>query len=106
MRAARTELERARPARASPLYARDADAATLARLERHAAAIARPARDRSREVGEAPAGGSVAGAVIDEATFVLPLEGVIDHCRREARVSTKAAEGRQKERDTLAGRPG
>ena len=41
--------------------------------------------------------------VIDEATIVLPLEGVIDVDAERARLA-KAAEAAEKERDSLAGR--
>jgi valyl-tRNA synthetase len=82
-------------------HVRDAGPVTLARLERNAAAIARLARVQP-DLGEAPAGGS-AQVPVDEATFVLPLEGVIDIAAEKARL-TKAAEGAEKERDTLAGR--
>jgi valyl-tRNA synthetase len=41
--------------------------------------------------------------VVDEATFILPLEGVIDLAAERARL-TKAIEAAAKERDALAGR--
>jgi hypothetical protein len=47
-----------------------------------------------------PAGGA-AQIVVDEATFILPLEGVIDISAEQARL-TKAAEAAEKERDSLA----
>ena len=43
--------------------------------------------------------------VVDEATFVLPLEGVIDLDAERARL-TKAIAAAEKERDALAGRLG
>jgi valyl-tRNA synthetase len=102
VRAARNELN-VSPGARMPFHVRDADAATLARLDRQAPAIARLARiDRAE--GEAPASGAVQ-VVIDEATFVLPLEGVIDLGAERARL-TKAIEAAAKERDGLAGRLG
>jgi valyl-tRNA synthetase len=44
-----------------------------------------------------------AQVVIDEATYLLPLEGVIDIAAEKTRL-TKAAEGAEKERDSLAAR--
>ena len=41
--------------------------------------------------------------MVDEAIFVLPLEGVIDIAAEETRL-TKAAETAEKERDSLAAR--
>lgn len=46
-----------------------------------------------------------AQVVVDEATFVLPLEGVIDLDAERARL-TKAIAAAAKERDALAGRLG
>ena len=52
---------------------------------------------------EGEASGGAAQVVVDEATFVLPLEGVIDLAAERARL-TKAIEAASKERDSLAGR--
>lgn len=102
VRAARNELN-VSPGARMPFHVRDADAATLARLDRQAPAIARLARiDRAE--GDAPASGAVQ-VVIDEATFVLPLEGVIDLDAERARLA-KGIEAAAKERDSLAGRLG
>ncbi|MFA6114956.1 MAG: valine--tRNA ligase [Sphingomonas sp.] len=98
VRAARNELNISPGARMT-FHIRDADASTLARLDRQAPAIARLARI-DRAAGEAPAGGAVQ-VVIDEATFVLPLEGVIDLDAERARL-TKAIEAVVKNRDMLA----
>jgi valyl-tRNA synthetase len=100
VRAARNELNISPGARMN-FHIRDADAATVARLDRQAPAIARLARI-DRAAGEAPAGGAVQ-VVIDEATFVLPLEGVIDLDVERARL-TKAIEAAAKNRDMLAGK--
>lgn len=54
---------------------------------------------------DAPGAGGAAQIVVDEATFVLPLEGVIDLAAEKARLA-KAREAAIKERDALAGRLG
>ncbi|HMJ93023.1 MAG TPA: hypothetical protein VK472_02855, partial [Allosphingosinicella sp.] len=41
--------------------------------------------------------------VVDEATFILPLEGVVDLAAERTRLA-RAAEGAEKERDGLAAR--
>ena len=84
MRAARTELN-VPPGARLPLHVRDADRARRRRgSTRQAPALARLARiDRAE--GDAPAGGA-AQVVVDEATFVLPLEGVIDLDAERARL--------------------
>ncbi|PTQ60906.1 valyl-tRNA synthetase [Sphingomonas aurantiaca] len=101
IRTARNELN-VPPGARLPLHVRDANAATLARLERQAPALARLARVTHAE-GE-PAGGA-AQVVVDEATFVLPLEGVIDLDSERTRL-TKAIAAAEKERDALSGRLG
>ena len=100
LRAARTELNVPPGARLA-LHVRDAHAETLERLTRQNAALARLARvDRAE--GEAPAGGALQ-IVVDEATYVLPLEGVIDLDAERARL-TKAIAAAEKERDSLNAR--
>ncbi|MDR6850592.1 valyl-tRNA synthetase [Sphingomonas sp. BE123] len=100
LRAARTELNVPPGARLA-LHVRDAHADTLERLMRQNAALARLARvDRAE--GEAPAGGALQ-IVVDEATYVLPLEGVIDLDAERARL-TKAIAAAEKERDSLNAR--
>ncbi len=101
IRTARNELN-VPPGARLPLHVRDANAATLARLERQAPALARLARV-THAVGEAT--GGAAQVVVDEATFVLPLEGVIDLDSERARL-TKAIAAAEKERDALSGRLG
>lgn len=99
VRSSRTELN-VPPGARLPVYLRDASAETQARFERLAPAIARLARiDRA----EGEASGGAAQVVVDEATFVLPLEGVIDLAAERTRL-TKAIEAAAKERDGLAGR--
>ncbi|WP_267386135.1 valine--tRNA ligase [Sphingomonas sp. GC_Shp_3] len=102
VRAARTELN-IPPGTRMPFHVRDAGAETQARIARQQAVIARLARIDVAE-GEAPAGGA-AQVVIDEATFVLPLAGVIDLDAERARL-TKGIAAAEKERDALAGRLG
>jgi len=99
VRSSRTELNVPPGARLA-VHLRDASAETLARFERLAPAIARMARiDRA----EGDVAGGAAQVVVDEATFVLPLEGVIDLAGEKARL-TKAIDAAAKERDSLAGR--
>jgi len=99
VRSSRTELNVPPGARLA-VHLRDASAETLARYERLAPAIARMARiDRA----EGDFTGGAAQVVVDEATFVLPLEGVIDLAAERARLG-KAIEAAAKERDSLAGR--
>jgi valyl-tRNA synthetase len=101
IRTARNELN-VPPGARLPLHVRDADATTLARLQRQAPALARLARVTHAE-GEAT--GGAAQVVVDEATFVLPLEGVIDLDAERGRL-TKAIAAAEKERDALSGRLG
>jgi valyl-tRNA synthetase len=100
LRAARTELN-VPPGARLPLHVRDAHGDTLERLERQHAVLGRLARvDRAAD--DAPAGGALQ-IVVDEATFVLPLEGVIDLDAERARL-TKAIGAAEKERDSLNAR--
>ena len=101
IRTARTELN-VPPGAKLPLHVRDADSATGARLERQGMALARLARV-TPAAGE-PSGGA-AQVVVGGATFVLPLEGVIDLDAERARL-TKAIAAASKERDGLAARLG
>ncbi|OYY78429.1 MAG: valine--tRNA ligase [Sphingomonas sp. 28-62-20] len=100
IRAARNELTIA-PGTRMAMHVRDASSDTQARLEKQGAALARLARVDS-VIGQAPAGGA-AQIVVDEATFVLPLEGVIDLDAERARL-TKGIAAAEKERDSLAAR--
>ena len=69
------------------------------RLKRNEAIIYRLARVQSTD---APLSGKgVAQAVVDEATYALQLEGVIDLAAERTRL-TKSAEAAEKERDSLA----
>ena len=102
VRAARNELG-VSPGVRMPVHVRDAGPDTHARLVRQSAAIARLARVDLTE-GDGPSGGAVQ-IVVDEATFVLPLEGVIDLDAERTRL-TRAIAAAEKERDALAGRLG
>lgn len=100
IRAARNELGIAPGVRLA-MHVRDADRDTVSRLTRQEVALARLARVEVA-AGEAPAGGA-AQIVVDAATFVLPLEGIIDLAAERARLA-KAIAAAAKERDALAGR--
>jgi valyl-tRNA synthetase len=100
IRAARAELN-VPPGAKLALHVRDAAGRTGERLARNEAVLKRLARIEG--IGaELPQGG-VAQIVVDEATFILPLEGVIDIAAERARLA-KAAEAAEKERDSLAAR--
>ncbi|KKC27135.1 valine--tRNA ligase [Sphingomonas sp. SRS2] len=102
VRGARTGLN-VPPGARMPAYARDASDLTRSRLVANAAVIARLARIDLAE-GDAPVG-SAAQVVVDEATYVLPLEGVIDLDAERARLA-KGIAAASKERDGLAARLG
>ena len=85
-------------------FVRDASDATKTRLQSQSAAIARLARLENVSTRDAPEGGSIQ-LVVDEATFVLPLEGVIDLGAERARIE-KAIAALSKELAGLDGRLG
>jgi valyl-tRNA synthetase len=101
LRTARAELN-VPPSARVPLLASHTDAETEARLDVHAAALGRLARIERVELAPPPASGA-AQIVVDEATYALPLEGVIDLAAERTRLA-KAAAVAAKERDGLAGR--
>jgi len=101
VRTAKNELGIA-PGAKMDAFVRDASPATEQRIARQQSALARLARLDSVTTGDAPEGGSVQ-LVVDEATFVLPLAGVIDLDAERARIS-KAIEAATKEAASLAGR--
>ena len=103
MRTARTELN-VPPGARLPVVVQDASAETRRRIDRQGAALARLGRVESLSFGDVVAGGA-AQIVVDEATFILPLEGVIDIAAEKARLA-KALAAAQKERDSLSGRLG
>ena len=101
IRAARTELN-VPPGARLPMQVRDANETTQARIEAQGAVLARLARV---ELSQDEVTGGAAQVVVDEATCVLPLEGVIDLDAERARL-TKGIAAAAKERDALAGRLG
>ena len=103
MRTARTELN-VPPGARLPVVVQDASEETRRRIDRQGAALARLGRVESLSFGDTVAGGA-AQIVVDEATFILPLEGVIDIAAEKARLA-KALAAAQKERDSLSGRLG
>jgi valyl-tRNA synthetase len=101
IRATRSELN-VPPGARLPLNVREAGPMTLERLQRHEAAVWRLARIDSIRSDEAPAPGA-AQIIVDEATFALPLQGVIDLEAEKSRLA-KTLEAAAKERDSLAQR--
>ncbi|QGP78931.1 valine--tRNA ligase [Sphingobium sp. CAP-1] len=101
IRTARTELN-VPPGAKLPMVVRDGAEETQRRLDRQGVALARLGRVESLTFGEPPAGGA-AQIVVDEATFILPLEGVIDIAAEKTRLA-KALAAAEKERDGLGGR--
>ncbi|MET0270869.1 MAG: valine--tRNA ligase [Sphingomonas sp.] len=89
IRAARTELN-VPPGAKLPLFARDANAETHARLARQAAPLARLARVTEGGADDAPTGGTLQ-IVVDEATYVLPLDGVVDLAAERSRLAKTIA---------------
>jgi valyl-tRNA synthetase len=103
VRGAKNELGIA-PGAKLDAHVRDASALTVARLRTQQATIARLARLDNVSTDAAPQGGAIQ-LVVDEATFVLPLAGVIDLDAERTRI-TKAIETVSKEMNSLAGRLG
>jgi valyl-tRNA synthetase len=101
VRAARSELGVPPGARLAAIV-NDASPATRARIEMLNAALGRLARIDSWTF-DGTAEGGAAQIVVDEATFVLPLEGIIDIAAEKARL-TKSLEAAQKEAKSLEGR--
>ena len=101
IRTARTELN-VPPGAKLPMVVSGAAQDTHRRLDRQGVALARLGRVESLSFGEPPAGGA-AQIVVDEATFILPLEGVIDIAAEKTRLA-KALAAAEKERDSLGGR--
>ncbi|MBB6122520.1 valine--tRNA ligase [Sphingobium subterraneum] len=101
IRAARAELNIA-PGAKLAVHVRDAKPATRDRIDRLKPAVSRLARIEGWSFDPAPTGGS-AQVVVDEATYVLPLEGIIDIAAEKARL-TKAMEAATKEAKSLEGR--
>ncbi|HEX7875027.1 MAG TPA: valine--tRNA ligase [Sphingobium sp.] len=100
-RAAKNELGIA-PGTRLKAYVRDASGDTQDNINRHFTALAKLARLDIVTDGAAPEGASIQ-IVVDEATFTIPLEGVIDIASEKARLA-KALAAAEKERDSLGGR--
>jgi valyl-tRNA synthetase len=90
LRAARSELGVPAAARLS-LEVRDAGPDTFARLERHSEAIRRLARCADIEIATSPAPSGAIQVVVDEATYALPLAGVIDLEQERRRLDRELA---------------
>jgi len=90
LRAARSELGVPAAARLA-LEVRDAGATTRARLERHDGAIRRLARLAAIEVPLGPVPGGAVQVVVDEATYALPLAGVVDLEQERRRLDRELA---------------
>jgi valyl-tRNA synthetase len=101
VRSARTELN-VPPSAKLNLFAAETSDETAGRLDRNYPMISRLARLESIQLSAFPGKGA-AQVVVDEATFALPLEGVIDLESERDRLS-KGAEAAEKERDSLAQR--
>jgi valyl-tRNA synthetase len=101
VRSARTELN-VPPSAKLNLFAAEASEETAARLDRNGAMISRLARLESIQLSTFPGSGA-AQVVVDEATYALPLEGVIDLAAERDRLS-KGAAAAAKERDSLGAR--
>ena len=97
-RTARSELNIPPGARLT-VHVRDASDATRARLDRQAPALARVGRIEQVSTDPAP-DGSAAQIPVDEATYVIPLEGVIDLDAEKARLA-KSLETAEKEATSL-----
>ncbi|MEX1206609.1 MAG: class I tRNA ligase family protein, partial [Dongiaceae bacterium] len=90
VRAVRSEMNVPAAARV-PLRLRDANATTLARLAAHRDQITLLARLDSIETGAAATPQGAVQIVVDEATVVLPLAGVIDVAQEKARLAKEVA---------------
>jgi valyl-tRNA synthetase len=90
LRAARSELGVPAAARLA-LEVREAAAATHARLERHGEAIRRLARCARIEIARGPAPRGAVQVVVDEATYALPLAGVVDLEQERRRLDRELA---------------
>jgi valyl-tRNA synthetase len=102
VRAAKNELGIS-PGQVMKAYVRDASGETQNRMNAFWAGARRLARLEFANFDEpVPVGGSIQ-LIVGEATFIIPLDGVIDLDAERTRI-TKAIEAATKERDALAGR--
>ncbi|HEX6113248.1 MAG TPA: valine--tRNA ligase [Geminicoccaceae bacterium] len=90
LRAARSELGVPAGARLA-LQVRDAASATRVRLERHGEAIRRLARCTTVEIATGPVPRGAVQVVVDEATYALPLAGVVDLEQERRRLDRELA---------------
>ena len=90
VRGVRSEMQIA-PAVLTPILLRDAAPETMARAARWAESIHRMARASSVELLDGPLPPGSAQIVVDEATVVLPLAGVIDLDAERARLTKERA---------------
>jgi valyl-tRNA synthetase len=103
IRTARAELN-VPPGAKLDLFVDGLSAASAARLDRQQATLSRLARLETIRA-EAFTGKGAAQVVVDQATYALPLEGVIDLDAERSRLG-KSAEAAEKEAASLAGRLG
>jgi valyl-tRNA synthetase len=101
IRSARTELN-VPPSAKLQLFAADASDETADRLDRQHDTLSRLARLGAIQLSRFDGTGA-AQVVVNEATFALPLEGVIDLASERDRLA-KGASAAEKERDSLAQR--
>jgi valyl-tRNA synthetase len=101
IRSARTELNVPAGAKVH-LFAGEAPERTADRLDRHHPMLSRLARLESIQLSRFDGTGA-AQVLVDETSYAIPLEGIIDLEAEKARLS-KAAAAAEKERDSLAGR--
>jgi valyl-tRNA synthetase len=101
VRSARTELN-VPPAAKLHLFAGNSPEKTAERLDRHFAMLARLARLESIQLSPFDGSGA-AQIVVDETSYALPLEGIIDLDAEKSRLA-KAVTAAEKERDSLAAR--
>jgi valyl-tRNA synthetase len=90
LRAARSELGVPAAARLS-LEVRDAGPTTRQRLERHDGAIRRLARLAAIDIAARPAPSGACQIVVDEATYALPLAGIVDLDQERKRLDRELA---------------
>jgi valyl-tRNA synthetase len=93
LRAARSELD-VPPAAQLKLVVRDAGPATRARLTEHRDALLRLARLAGIETSQEPLPRGSLQVVVDEATFAVPLAGVIDLEQEPQRLDQQLANAR------------
>jgi valyl-tRNA synthetase len=102
IRAAKNELGIS-PGQRMRAFVRDADEQTRNSVNGFWTGAQRLARVDFAQLSDPIPEGPSLQIVVNEATFILPLEGVIDIAAEKARLA-KAAEAAEKERDSLAGR--